>query len=510
MPTRPTNATPKPLFFERVLGGRKRRAAILGGGAAGASLTAVSEKPPEPVEPISAPPSHTRTMTTRKAGDPIRFRVGDAMIAASAPVRASEGQERRATRLLRKLGFAASELEQFQRSVGLEATGELDARTFRKLQRTAARADAHREQIGPGQKGARVRNMQLALRALGYYDGPVDSIFGGALGDAVRAWKADHPEIRHDGARLGRNARRAINREAKRLKHSPERAPRKASSKRRALDRAAAQEAQRRGIGPGSPRRVIRHLQRELRAAGYEPHPGKAENGRWDGPTEAMLHRWQRKAGLRETSRLRLSGWNELRRSTVETTGRLRPKIRVGERSDRVLRVKRLMVAAGKNPGPTRGNDARLATPRMERVADQLRRKYGRPKANGIGRNTVRLLKREIRAKKRASIIAQIPYYHELSKPLQQAARRAVRMGLVVTSTTHGGHASTSYHYAHNNADGKGHAIDVAEAGKGTAYSEKCARFVRFYQSKPTRELFYDHLPGHVIGGHLDHVHLAM
>ena len=38
---------------------------------------------------------------------------------------------------------------------------------------------------------------------------------------------------------------------------------------------------------------------------------------------------------------------------------------------------------------------------------------------------------------------------------------RAHKAGLLTSSTTTGGHATSSWHYARNNPDGKGHAVDV-------------------------------------------------
>ena len=48
-----------------------------------------------------------------------------------------------------------------------------------------------------------------------------------------------------------------------------------------------------------------------------------------------------------------------------------------------------------------------------------------------------------------------------ISKGAEAFIARAVKAGLVVSSTTGGGHATSSWHYARNNWDNIGHAVDV-------------------------------------------------
>lgn len=49
-----------------------------------------------------------------------------------------------------------------------------------------------------------------------------------------------------------------------------------------------------------------------------------------------------------------------------------------------------------------------------------------------------------------------------ISNGTKAAIARGVHRGLVVTSTTTGGHASTSFHFPWNNSDNQGHAVDMA------------------------------------------------
>jgi hypothetical protein len=172
-----------------------------------------------------------------------------------------------------------------------------------------------------------------------------------------------------------------------------------------------------------------------------------------------------------------------------------------------VLRTERRLKKAGYNPGEVDG----VYTAATERAADRLRRRFGIRGRNGVGRGTARLITRRIKQIEEAELIAQIPFYRELDPKLQRAAKIAVRMGLTVTSTTHGGHSPGSHHFPHNNPDGQGHAIDVAVPGSAR-FEPKLARFVRRMARMNPTELFYDHLRGFPSPGrdHFDHAHVAL
>jgi uncharacterized membrane protein YgcG len=97
-----------------------------------------------------------------------------------------------------------------------------------------------------------------------------------------------------------------------------------------------------------------------------------------------------------------------------------------------------------------------------------------------------------------------------LAKSLQAASRLAVQTGLTVTSTTGGVHVTNSFHY-------RGLAIDVS--GSPGAMRAFFFKALETYGAANTIELFYDpigyyikygqRVPG-AIGGHGDHVHLAL
>jgi Putative Flp pilus-assembly TadE/G-like len=97
-----------------------------------------------------------------------------------------------------------------------------------------------------------------------------------------------------------------------------------------------------------------------------------------------------------------------------------------------------------------------------------------------------------------------------LAQSLKDASELAVEMGLTVTSTTGGVHVTNSFHY-------RGLAIDVS----GTASAMRAFFFeaLETYGAANTIELFYDPIGYYIkygqrvsgaIGGHSDHVHLAL
>jgi hypothetical protein len=97
-----------------------------------------------------------------------------------------------------------------------------------------------------------------------------------------------------------------------------------------------------------------------------------------------------------------------------------------------------------------------------------------------------------------------------LAESLKDASRLAVRMGLTVTSTTGGVHVTNSFHY-------RGLAIDVS--GSHSQMQAFFHQSLDTYGQGNVIELFYDpigyyikygqRVPG-AIGGHGDHVHLAL
>jgi hypothetical protein len=99
-------------------------------------------------------------------------------------------------------------------------------------------------------------------------------------------------------------------------------------------------------------------------------------------------------------------------------------KERLSEHTQALLRDRSALSAAARKRGKKR----------CEELREKLER--GEPDFNGQPANVTDLIKEVIVAANKA--------------------------GLFVTSTTGGGHAATSHHFAKNNADGLGHAVDLA------------------------------------------------
>lgn len=95
---------------------------------------------------------------------------------------------------------------------------------------------------------------------------------------------------------------------------------------------------------------------------------------------------------------------------------------------------------------------------------------------------------------------------------LQAAMALAQQMGLTITSTTGGGHTPTSWHY-------KGRAFDASNGSSPTPQMRAFALAVARRWGSSALEMFYDPLGWYIkngakvsgsIGGHSDHVHVAM
>jgi len=95
---------------------------------------------------------------------------------------------------------------------------------------------------------------------------------------------------------------------------------------------------------------------------------------------------------------------------------------------------------------------------------------------------------------------------------LRAAMALAQKMGLTITSTTGGAHTATSWHY-------KGRAFDASNGSAPTAEMMQFALEVARRWGRKTLEMFYDPLGWYLkhgskvmgaIGGHSDHVHVAM
>lgn len=300
-------------------------------------------------------------------------------------------ETRRAERAMKKLGYRPGQLAQFQEAVGLPETGVADRATLRRLSSTLERIKkAGDGYLTPGMKNGRVKKLQQRLARLGDYQGEINGIYNQELGQASRTFRRRHDNLDPRIKSFGKTAQRALRMELDNMAHDPFRTRVKPSERRRELDARVLSDARDGGVGPGSSRAVVSHVQRELAAAGYNAN---RTDGVWDNHTQAMLHQFQRRSGIEPTERLGPNTWAELRGSTIETNANYSPVQKIGERGRAVLRTERRLKKAGYNPGAVDGR----YTAATERAADRLRARYDRPDADGVGLGTAKLITKRIK-----------------------------------------------------------------------------------------------------------------
>jgi peptidoglycan hydrolase-like protein with peptidoglycan-binding domain len=309
----------------------------------------------------------------------------------AAPPTPTAAETRRAERMMKKLGYRPGQIEQFQAAVGLPETGVADRATLRRLDSTTKRIKkAGDGYLTPGMKNRRVKDLQQRLARLGDFQGTPTGIYDQETSRASRTFRRRHDNLQQGIKSFGKTAQRALNMELDNIAHDPFRTRVDPSSRRRELDARVLSDARDGGVGTGSSRSVIAHVQRELTAAGYNPN---RTDGVWDNHTQAMLHQFQRRSGIEETERLGPNTWGRLRGSTIETEANYSPKQMIGERGSAVRRTEQRLKKAGYNPGEVDGR----YTAATERAADRLRARYDRPEADGVSLGTAKLITKRIK-----------------------------------------------------------------------------------------------------------------
>jgi len=351
-------------------------------------------------------------------------------------------QRRRSEQWLKKAGFRPGAVDgkmtphsrravaAFQRSMGLDANGYLDRKTYQKLHAVARRTRIHKGKVvGPGQKGKRIKKMQQQLRRLGYTVGKADGIYDQQVANAVKAFKKDQPNLRSRTGVMGTKARRALQVEARRLQHAPERRRVKPSRSRRIRDNRAAKAAARQhrdgteGMGLGSKGPSVKYVQQHLRAAGYDP---KNTRGQFDQRTQGMVKQFQRRSKLPVTGRVDASTWKKLQKATLEAKNGTSPAQRIGERSSAVKRSETLLKKLGFRPGKRDG----LYTKQTQKALDKFRKKHKlRGRGKGIGAGTLKAMKRILKKKRNSGakswqqalriVPNETQYLHELGVALE-------------------------------------------------------------------------------------------
>jgi peptidoglycan hydrolase-like protein with peptidoglycan-binding domain len=141
---------------------------------------------------------------------------------------------REAEKLLKLAGFSPGQvdgrsspaleaaLKSFQSAWGLAATGVADAATMAKLRHTGERVRAHKgdQFVSVGQRSGDIKTIEQRLEKLGYDVGKVDGVFSRETFAAVKAFKADQPDIKNDAGAIAKHGRAVLAREAHALEHA--------------------------------------------------------------------------------------------------------------------------------------------------------------------------------------------------------------------------------------------------------------------------------------------------
>ncbi|MFH1807224.1 MAG: peptidoglycan-binding protein [Pseudomonadota bacterium] len=250
---------------------------------------------------------------------------------------------------------------------------------------------------------------------------------------------------------------------------------------------------------------AVKTLQQKLKNAGFNPG---AVDGDFGPRTRAAVLAFQRSRGISADGVVGPQTWGKLNgtsgssgTSGSTSTGGSGPVMRQGARGEPVRKLQQRLKDLGFNPGGVDGDfgpNTRAAVVAFQRsrgisadgvVGPQTWNKLGIHVSGSVGGTTGPTGVPGAGASNAAK--------------LDYAKRRAVQMGLRITSTTGGTHAPGSYHYS-------GRAVDVAGS------PSQMAAFYREMRSMNPTEMFYDPLGGvkygrdiGAIGGHRDHVHIA-
>lgn len=277
------------------------------------------------------------------------------------PTLPTPAQVKRAEGLLKTCGFNpgtvdgkvsaafTQSLKDFQKAWGLPVTGTLDPRTSAKLEHTAKRVKAHRDDlfVSIGQKSKDIGVLEQRLKKLGYAPGKADGIYGRDTANAVKAFRKDQAELKDGQHWLSKQALTVLRNEVRELNHAPERRRLAPSKSQTRLDVATTKAAQR-GLAEGAQGNAVANMQKHLRAAGFDP---QRVSGTFDERTAGALKAFQQKSGLPVTGELDARSWKALKKSFILSSKPAAPAQSLGERSGAVKASEKLLKKLGFNPG---------------------------------------------------------------------------------------------------------------------------------------------------------------
>ncbi|MDP3233622.1 MAG: peptidoglycan-binding protein [Myxococcales bacterium] len=322
---------------------------------------------------------------------------------------ASTPTVREAERLLKRAGFSpgtvdgktspalTKALQEFQAAWGLPTSGAPDARTMAKLRHTGERIADHRKEkdgfVSVGQKSDGIKTIERRLQTLGYDVGKVDGIYSRETAAAVKAFKADQPDIRNTSGAIAEHGRKVLRDEVRALAHDPQRRRLDPTKAQRILDTRTAKAAMavhangEKGLGEGSKGPAVENVQKHLRAAGYDP---QHTNGVFDERTAGALKAFQRQSGLEPSGRVDAQTWKRLKTSFILSSHAAAPAQARGEHSAEVKQSEKLLQKLGFNPGKVDG----VFDARTEKAVKAFEKKHGLERDGEIGTNQLAQMKK--------------------------------------------------------------------------------------------------------------------
>jgi putative chitinase len=366
-------------------------------------MTTISSRSTRRTRVQPAANTNTENQTPSQATSGAKANTGSPPAAANDNFegQATTKQKKRAEQILSRAGHDVGKadgklsaksrraLKRFQRARGLEQSGELTQETFDHLEKlNHGIGHTGRRVMRPGMQAGAIRDMEKNLRRLGYDVGQVDGLFTRKTGQSVKAFKNDQKELKSDSILAGRNPRKSLRSEIQDISHAPHRRRIKSTKKHQRAERLTERATQRGGVGLGDKGPAVKHIQRQLRAAGFDP--GRS-GGVFDERTAGMVREFQRRSDLQMTGEVDPKTWRKLRRSQMESNGPTSPVQRKGEISGAVRRTERLLKKLGFNPGQVDGH----YTSATQRAVNRFRRQEGLGGiGQGVGANALKRLKR--------------------------------------------------------------------------------------------------------------------
>ncbi|MBK7862440.1 MAG: peptidoglycan-binding protein [Archangiaceae bacterium] len=327
----------------------------------------------------------------------------------------------------------AAALKKFEAAAGVaNADGTFDQTSFSKLRTVRARIEKYDGKVfAAGQSSKQVATAQQELKKLGYDPGRTDGVYDEQTGKAVRAFKADQ-KIEEGPTALGEHARRELRKETSAFDHAAYRGRYNAKNKKehQRLDQATATAAGKanplnpfeRGIGPGSPARVIKNVQAHLKAAGYDP---KNSRGNFDERTGAAVRAFQKKEGLEQTGRVDPKTWSELQKQMFAAKNATSPAQAKGEHSAAVLRSEKVLRGLGYKHVKADG----VFDAATQKASRAFEKKYGgNGKDGSIGAQQLQRMEAVLRAKKHPGSGPTVSNGYK-GKPVKQLEQRLKQLG---------------------------------------------------------------------------------